>query len=120
MRSDATTVTDYVSGVPEEWRVVAERLARTCRDGLPEFDASIRYGMPTYSRDGVAELAWAVQRRYLSVYVMRSDVLGGHSAELTGLDVGKGCVRFARPAQVDLRLVQAFVVETAASRGPVC
>jgi uncharacterized protein YdhG (YjbR/CyaY superfamily) len=78
------------------------------------------YGMPTYSRDGTAEVAWASQKQYISLYVMRTDVLNAHREHLPGLNIGKGCIRYRRPAAVDLTVVQSMLTATAASRGPVC
>ena len=80
----------------------------------------MRYGMPGYSRDGEVEVGWASQARYLSLYITRTDVLDAHRDRLTGLDVGKGCVRYRNPSDVDLGVVDAMLTATAATRGPVC
>lgn len=76
--------------------------------------------MPAYSRDGTAEIAWASQKRYISLYVMRADVLNAHRGQLSGLDVGKGCIRYRSPAAVDFTVVHSLLTAVAASRGPVC
>jgi hypothetical protein len=73
-----------------------------------------------YSRDGIAEIAWASQKRYISLYVMRADVLDAHRGQLAGLDVGKGCIRYRSPAAVDFTIVRSMLTAVAASRGPVC
>jgi uncharacterized protein YdhG (YjbR/CyaY superfamily) len=91
-----------------------------CRTLLAGFDESMRYGMPAYSRDGVTEIAWANQKRYISLYVMRTDVLNAHRSQLAGLDVGKGCIRYRSPAAVDLHVVRSMLTVVAASQGPVC
>jgi len=48
------------------------------------------------SAAGIAEIAWASQKRYISLYVLRADVLDAHRGQLAGLDVGKGCIRYRR------------------------
>jgi uncharacterized protein YdhG (YjbR/CyaY superfamily) len=119
MRSGASDVDGYLAGVPAERRAVLAGLRDACRQ-LAGFDESMRYGMPTYSRDGVAEVAWASQRRYISLYVMRSDVLAAHRGQLAGLDIGRGCIRYPSPAAVDFTVVRSLLGDIAASRGPVC
>jgi uncharacterized protein YdhG (YjbR/CyaY superfamily) len=97
--SDADDVDAYLALVPEGRRAVLNEMRDACRTLLAGFDESMRYGMPAYSRDGVAEIAWASQKRYISLYVMRTDVLSAHRSQLADLDVGKGCIRYAVPPQ---------------------
>lgn len=120
MRSDADDVDGYLAQVPADRRAVLSGLRELCGQLLAGFDEAMRYGMPTYSRDGVAEIAWASQKRYISLYVMRADVLDAHREQLAGLDVGKGCIRYRSPAAVDFTVVRSMLAAVAASRGPVC
>jgi hypothetical protein len=76
--------------------------------------------LPTYSREGIAEIAWASQKRYISLYVMRGDVLDAYRGQLAGLDVGKGCIRYRSPDAIDFSVVHSMLAAVAASRGPVC
>jgi len=120
VRSDATDVDSYLTQVPEGRRAVLTEMRDACRRLLAGFAEAMSYGMPTYSRDGIAEIAWASQKRYISLYVMRADVLDAHRGQLAGLDVGKGCIRYRSPAAVDLTAVRSMLTAVAASRGPVC
>jgi uncharacterized protein YdhG (YjbR/CyaY superfamily) len=120
VRSDADDVDGYLAQVPADRRAVLAELRELCGRLLAGFDEAMRYGMPTYSRDGIAEVAWASQKRYLSLYVMRADVLDAHRERLAGLDVGKGCIRYRSPAAVDFTVVRSMLAAVAASRGPVC
>ena len=76
--------------------------------------------MPSYARDGVVEVAFASQKRYLSLYVMRQAALQAHSDRLAGLSVGKGCVRFGRGDAIDPDLVRALLQATVADTGEMC
>jgi hypothetical protein len=49
---------------------------------LGEFDDAMGHGMPTYSRDGVAETAFARQQRYISHYELGTDVMARHRHEV--------------------------------------
>ena len=120
MRSDADDVDSYLAQVPEGRRAVLSELREVCCSLLPDFAESMSYGMPAYSRDGVAEVAWASQKRYISLYVMRADVIAAQRELLAGLDVGKGCIRYRSPAAVDFTVVRSMLTAVAASRGPVC
>jgi uncharacterized protein YdhG (YjbR/CyaY superfamily) len=120
VRSDADDVDGYLALVPAERRAVLGELRDACRDLLPGFAESMRYGMPAYSRDGCTEIGWASQKRYISLYVMRGDVLDAHRGQLAHLSVGKGCIRYRHPADVDFAVVRSVLTAVAASRGPLC
>jgi len=115
-------VDDYIEAAPVERRAIMRAIRQVCAEELHGFTEQIAYRMPTYRRDGEteAELAFASQKQYLSLYVTRTDVMDVHRHQLTGLSVGKGCIRYRRPEQVDLDVVRSIVRATAATRGPVC
>lgn len=78
------------------------------------------YGMPSYSRNGEVEVAFASQKQYLSLYILRTDVLEAHRSQLAGISVGKGCIRYRRPSQVEPSVVQSMLSQTAGTTGRVC
>jgi uncharacterized protein YdhG (YjbR/CyaY superfamily) len=120
MQSDASDIDSYLAWVPEGRRAVLTEIRDACRTLLTGFAESMTHGMPTYCRDGTAEVAWASQKRYMSLYVMRADVLDAYRGQLAGLDVGKGCIRYRSPGAVDFTVVHSMLSAVAASRGPVC
>ncbi|MER5361544.1 DUF1801 domain-containing protein [Streptomyces sp. NPDC002785] len=120
VRSEAEDVAGYLAEVPEERRDALSRLRQLCRAELAGFDEVMAYGMPTYERDGAVEIAFASQKRYISFYVMRSDVREAFAERLAGQDMGKGCLRFRRAEAVDYELVRDLLRATAAGSGAVC
>ncbi|MCL6297847.1 iron chaperone [Streptomyces kronopolitis] len=120
VRSEAADVDGYLAGVPEDRREALVRLRRLCRAELTGFDEVMAYGMPAYQRDGVTEIAFASQQRYLSFYLLRSDVREAFAERLAGQDMGKGCLRFRQPDRVDFDLVRDLLRATAAGTGTVC
>ena len=74
----------------------------------------------SFTNLSTAEIAWASQKRYISLYVMRADVLNAHRGQLSGLDVGKGCIRYRSPTAVDFTIVHSMLTAVAASRDAVC
>lgn len=120
MRSDAKDVDTYLALAPEERRAVLSEIRDMCRELLTGFDESMSYGMPAYGRDGIAEIAWASQKQYISLYVLRGDVLDAHRDQLAHLSVGKGCIRFRSPAAIDFAVIRSMLTAVASSRGPMC
>ena len=120
MKSSAETVTDYVAESTGEWQPAINRLRALCRDCLHGYQEAMAYGMPTYTSEGRPEIAFARQVSYFSLYVMKKDVLDGHRSELRGIDLGKGCIRYRRPEQIDWTLVEVLLRETATSTASPC
>ncbi len=120
MQSAAQTVDEFLAEIAPPWDAVATRLRALCRDGLVDCDEVMAYGMATYQRDGAALLAFTRQARYFSLYVSILEVLDAHRPALAGRSMGKGCVRFTRPEQVDWAVVASIVAATAASTSPPC
>ena len=120
MQSEAATVDAYLAEAPGGRREALELLRRLCREGLPGFEETMRYGMPGYLRDGVVEIGFASQKSYISFYVLRQAALEAGAGQLGGLSVGKGCVRFRRPDQIDPDLVRALLNATVTDSGPIC
>ncbi|MCL7376922.1 iron chaperone [Streptomyces sp. 35G-GA-8] len=120
VRSRAEDVDGYLTEVPEERRETLARLRQLCRAELGGFDEVMAYGMPAYERDGAAEIAFASQKQYISFYLMRGDVREAFEERLAGQDMGKGCLRFRKPEQVDFDLVRDLLRATAAAPGRIC
>ncbi|MGO9457817.1 MAG: iron chaperone [Acidimicrobiales bacterium] len=120
MKSAAETVKTYIEGQPDEWRPTLRRLRALCRRELAGYEEDMSYGMPSYSQNGKVAVAFAKQSEYLSLYILAKPVLDAHRAELTGLSVGKGCIRFRRAGQLDWALVGRLLSESRSTSAPIC
>lgn len=120
MQSDALTVSAYLEEVPEERLAALNRMRQLCQTSLEGFEESMEYGMPCYSRDGVVEVAFASQKNYIALYIMRSDVLDAHRASFAASAMGKGCIRYRNPARIDFGLVETMLLQAVTSEGPLC
>jgi uncharacterized protein YdhG (YjbR/CyaY superfamily) len=120
MRSTAADVAAYIADQPEEWRPVLNTLWKTCRKQLRGYTETMAYGMPSYERGGQVEVAFGKQARYLSLYILKQPVFEAHRAELGGLSLGKGCVRYRRPEQIDWAVVSRLLADTHASGDTIC
>ena len=119
VKSEATTVDAYLAEAPEGRQEALQTLRSLCLDELAGYGESMEYGMPSYARDGAVEVAFASQKNYISLY-MREAVLKANAHLLGNLSVGKGCIRFRRPEQIDPDVVRALLAGSAADTGPVC
>jgi len=78
------------------------------------------YGLPCYKKDGHTEVAFASQKNYIALYILKADVVNANRAALRGLSVVKGCIRFARPSAVDFGVVRKLLSDTLASPESGC
>ena len=120
MRSTAANVSAYIEEQPDRWQSALRKLRALCRRELKGYKEGMAYGMPSHSRDGRTEIGFGSQARYLSLYVLKQPVLDAHRAELVGLSLGKGCVRYRTPDQIDWPVVERLLRESAGSGAKIC
>ncbi len=120
MQSDAPDVDLYLQQVPEQRRATLVALRELCREILAGYEERMQYGMPIYLRDGAGEVGFACQKQYISLYIAKADVLDAHRAALAGLSVGKGCIRFRRPEQLDFGVIRSLLEAARASSERPC
>ena len=95
-----------------------EAVLRAVRErAVKHFGASaekMSYGMPVYVRpdDAAPVFAFNSQKQYISLYVSPR-VHPLYEAELKDLDAGKSCIRFRKPEQIDLDLVDRMLADSA-------
>jgi uncharacterized protein YdhG (YjbR/CyaY superfamily) len=120
VKSEATTIATYIAEQTPEWQAVLRKLRAACRRELAGYAERMEYGMPSYLRGGRVEVAFAQQARYLSFYVLNKSVFDAHRSDLNGLSLGKGCIRYRRPDQIDWNVVTRLLSETRASTDDIC
>jgi uncharacterized protein YdhG (YjbR/CyaY superfamily) len=114
VQSKAATVDDWFAEVDPKREAVL-RAVRNC--ALKHFGAAaerMSYGMPAYVRPGdeAPVFAFNSQKQHISLYVSPR-VHPIYEEELKGLDAGKSCIRFRRPEQVDLDLLDRMLADSA-------
>jgi uncharacterized protein YdhG (YjbR/CyaY superfamily) len=125
MRSEATTVKEYLAGLPEERRKAIAAVRREIRRNLPEgIEEAMNWGMisyqvplrtfpDTYNGRPLLYAALASQKSHMAVYLtaiyMKEKSRRAFEAayEATGkrMDVGKSCVRFRKLDDLPLPLI---------------
>jgi uncharacterized protein YdhG (YjbR/CyaY superfamily) len=107
--SDKTSVDEYLTTVPDERRPALEQIRTLIRETHSGYDESMEYGMPSYSRDGVVELAFNSQRQHISLYLLKAGVLDTYRSEFAKSAVGKGCIRYSNPKKIDFDLMRRML-----------
>lgn len=120
MKSSATTVARYIDEQPSEWRPTLKKLRAACRRELRGYSESLQYGMPAYARAGQVEVTFGKQARYLSLYILKRPVFEANRGDLAGLSLGKGCIRYRRPDQIDWTVVSRLLSQTRDSASDIC
>jgi uncharacterized protein YdhG (YjbR/CyaY superfamily) len=120
MQRKVKDVRAYIANSPAERQPALKRLRSLCNGVLKGYSEEIDYGMPVYKRNGAAEVAFASQKQYISLYVLKTDVVNAHRDALSGCSVGKGCIRFRRPEQIDFDVVRSLLRGTVKSSAQPC
>lgn len=125
MRSDAKTVTDYITKLPDERKAAIKEVRRTILANLPEgYEERMNWGMISYevplercpdTHNGkpLQYAALASQKRHMAVYLngvyadqeRREAFLDEYRSTGKKLDVGKSCVRFSNLENLPLELI---------------
>ena len=122
MQSDAKDVTTYIKEAPVERREALLKLRQMCREFLTDFEESMAYGGPCYSRNGEVEVGFASQKNFIGLYILRTDVMKTHKDQLKGkgVSIGKGAIRYSKPERINFDVVESMLRATVKSDGPVC
>jgi len=132
MRSDATTVDDYLAALPDDRREALEQVRNAILSNLPDgYEEAMNWGMityqvpleiepDTYNGKPLMYAALASQKNHMAVYLMSVYVDDQSAASFkdeymaTGkrMDVGKSCVRFRSLEDLPLDLIGKTIAAT--------
>jgi uncharacterized protein YdhG (YjbR/CyaY superfamily) len=133
MRSEATTVDQYLAELPQDRRAALANVRQVVLENLPTgFEEVMNWGMityqvpletypDTYNKQPLMYAALASQKNYMAVYLSgiysseqsRKEFEAAYKATGKRFDVGKSCVRFRALDDLPLDLIG----ETIASMG---
>jgi len=136
MKSEATTVEQYLAGLPEDRREAISAVRDVVNEHLPEgYVETMTYGMigwvipledypETYNGQPLAIASLASQKNHMAIYLMG---LYSDEPELEWfqqqyaerglkLDMGKSCVRFKRLDQVPLDVLGEVIAKVPPAR----
>ena len=129
MRSEATSVDQYIAELPDDRRVAIETVRDTIAANLaPGFEEAMNWGMityqvpletypDTYNGQPLMYAALASQKNHMAVYLTavyanddsRESFLDKYRASGKRLDMGKSCVRFRTLDDLPVDLIGATI-----------
>jgi len=119
MQSNANDVNVYIQEAPVERREVLARLREMCHQYLPSLQETMDYMVPSYKRNGEVEVAFASQKYFIALYILRKSVIDAYRDQLKGQSIGRGCIRYTKPEKVDFTLVEKLLRDTEKAEGPI-
>lgn len=120
MKSDETTVDNYLEEVSEKRVSAIIKLRELCLAHLPDHEESMSYRMPSYVRNGQVEVAFASQKQHICVYFLIHEVMLNNQERLKGLNHGKGAIRYSNPDKIDFELITYLLNQTHKSEARIC
>jgi uncharacterized protein YdhG (YjbR/CyaY superfamily) len=125
MRSDATTVDQYLAKLPPDRRDALTKVRKVMLKNLPEgFEEAMNWGMiayqvplesypDTYNKQPLMYAALASQKNHMAVYLSgiytsekaRKEFEAAYKATGKRFDVGKSCVRFKKMDDLPLDVI---------------
>jgi uncharacterized protein YdhG (YjbR/CyaY superfamily) len=125
MRSEASTVQEYLAELPEDRRDAIGQVRDTIRANLPEgYQEVMNWGMityqvplgvkpDTYNEQPLMYAALASQKKHMAVYLSaiymndeaRADFESAYKATGRRYDIGKSCVRFKKLEELPLDVI---------------
>ena len=132
MKSEATTITAYLAGLPDDRRAAIEAVLATIRKSLPAgYVESFNFGMiawevplsvypDTYNKKPFMYAALASQKNHMAVYLcnvygmpaLKEELVAGFKTAGKKLDMGSSCVRFKKLADLPLDVIARAVAAT--------
>lgn len=120
MQSKALTVTEFLKEVPAERLDALKKIRKICREELKGYQETMRYGMPSYQKNGIVEVAFNSQKNYIALYILKAGSLKKNLENLIGVSVGKGCIRYSKPDKIDFAVIRKMLLDIYLSTEPIC
>ena len=119
MIGKAADVAAYIEEAPADRRAPIEQLRSLCRQNLTGYQECMEHGMPSYKRNGSLEFSFASQKQYIALYA--KPVLVKEFRDALGkAKIGKSCIRFHKPEDIDFALIAQLLRRTKATPGCSC
>ncbi len=116
----AGDVEGYLAAIPKDARAALEELRRAILAAAPGASEVISYQIPAFKYEGKLLVSFAAFEKHCSFFLMSTDVMRTHAADLEGYALGKGSIRFTAdkplPAALVKKLVKARIAENEKGR----
>jgi uncharacterized protein YdhG (YjbR/CyaY superfamily) len=107
MRSNATTIDQYIAEFPEDIQKRLQEIRATIRKAAPEAKEGIKYAIPTFMLNGNL-VHFAAYKNHIGFYPTPSGI-EAFTKELAPYAAGKGTIQFPLDKPTPLALVSKVV-----------
>lgn len=116
MTSRSPDVDAYIAAQPAEKRPELHAIRTLIHDTIPDVTEGMRYKMPAFSTTDLI-CTVAAQKSYFGLYICNPALLDDHREALSGLNLGKGCIRFKSLSDVPESAIRALLLDAAKNPG---
>lgn len=110
MQYDVKTPTEYMNALADDWRrEKLQALRNLIKKNAPDLTEGINYKMLSYSTTNAPVFHLNAQKNYVSLYVGNIEKVDPDKKLLTGVDIGKGCIRFKKTTNIDTTNISTFI-----------
>lgn len=108
MRTQFSTIDEYIATFPKETQEILVSLRTTIRDSAPDAQEAISYGIPTFKLNGNL-VHFGAFKNHISFYPGGPSAIDAFGGELAGYEKSKGTIRFPLDQPIPLELVGRIV-----------
>jgi uncharacterized protein YdhG (YjbR/CyaY superfamily) len=106
MKSEISSLDQYIALQPESARAVLERVRSAIRKAVPAAEETISYRIPAFRLNGETILYFAGWRKHYSLYPITAPVIAAFKRELAPYEVNhKGTLRLPLSQPVPIQLI---------------
>lgn len=110
MQYDVRTPEEYLASLADDWRrETLQELRSVIIAHGAHLVEGIDYKMLSYRDERGILFSLNAQKNYVSLYVGNAEKVDPDGSLLRGLNVGKGCIRFAKSIAVAATHIEAFI-----------
>lgn len=106
MKTNFTSVDDYIDAQPDHVRSVLNRVRSIIRKALPKAEEVISYQIPAYKLDGERVIFFAGWKQHYSLYPAGDRLVAAFKDELAPYKISKGTIRFPLSEPIPAKLIE--------------
>jgi uncharacterized protein YdhG (YjbR/CyaY superfamily) len=106
MKTNFTSVDDYIDAQPDHVRGVLHRVRDVIRRALPKAEEVISYQIPAYRMNGDRVLFFAGWKKHYSLYPAGDRLIAAFQSELAPYKISKGTIRFPLSDPIPAKLIE--------------
>jgi len=106
----------YFAELSEQRCTVLQAVRELIHDAVPEVSETVKYRMPAFETSDTI-CALAAQKHHFALYICKPALIDEFRQVLSGLDLGKGCIRFKRFEDLPREVIVDLLKEAAKEPG---